>query len=144
VAPGHILNVPTLLVVCTTVKIYILFTFLCFHITKNQWSSQKLLYFVFQASFHIASAFFGMIIGKSGTTRKRIESETQSRINVPKQGAPKASYGSWEAQLTRFDSWTLTARILLSKVLFFIGPKLCSFKKKSNIPAIKLYRQIIF
>lgn len=40
----------------------------------------------FTASFHIASAFFGMIIGKSGTTRKRIESETQSRINVPKQG----------------------------------------------------------
>ena len=28
-----------------------------------------------------------MIIGKSGTTRKRIESETRSRINVPKQGA---------------------------------------------------------
>ena len=31
----------------------------------------------------------------------------------------KASYESWEAQLTRCDSWTLTARILLSKVLFF-------------------------
>ena len=31
----------------------------------------------------------------------------------------KASYESWEAQLTRFDSWPLTARILLSKVLFF-------------------------
>ena len=58
------------------------------HINTNQWSSLKLLYFVFQASFHIASAFFGMIIGKSGTTRKRIESETRSRINVPKQGAP--------------------------------------------------------
>ena len=28
-----------------------------------------------------------MIIGKSGTTRKRIESETRSKINVPKQGA---------------------------------------------------------
>ena len=31
----------------------------------------------------------------------------------------KASYESWVQQLTPFDSWTLTARILLSKVLFF-------------------------
>jgi hypothetical protein len=64
--------------------------------------------------------------------------------------ATKASYESWEAQLTRFDSWTLTARILLSKVLFSVtkGPdydfKLCIFQKELNIPAIKLYRQIIF
>ena len=31
----------------------------------------------------------------------------------------KASYESWVQQLTPFDSWTLTAGILLSKVLFF-------------------------
>merc|ERR1719270_83184 len=38
------------------------------------------------ASFHTASAFFAMIIGKKGLTKKRIESETRTRINIPKQG----------------------------------------------------------
>ena len=38
-------------------------------------------------------------------------------------GFTKASYESLEAQLTRFDSWTLTARILLIKVLFFINKR---------------------
>ena len=42
---------------------------------------------------------------------------------VETRGEPKASYKSWEAQLTRFDSWTLTARILLSKVLFFMNKR---------------------
>jgi hypothetical protein len=54
--------------------------------------------------------------------------------------------------MTRFDSWTLTARILLGKILFFIkkGPdydfKLCTyvvFKKHEMYTGIKLFRQII-
>jgi len=40
----------------------------------------------FTASFHVASAFFPMLIGKKGTTKKRIESETRARLNIPKQG----------------------------------------------------------
>ena len=35
----------------------------------------------------------------------------------------KASYDSWVQPLTPFDSWTLTAGILLSKVLFFSKKK---------------------
>ena len=54
--------------------------------------------------------------------------------------------------MTRFDSWTLTARILLGKILFFIkkGPnydfKFCTyvlFKKHEMYTGIKLFRQII-
>lgn len=40
----------------------------------------------FSASFHVASAFFPILIGKKGSTKKRIESETQTRISIPKQG----------------------------------------------------------
>jgi hypothetical protein len=35
--------------------------------------------FRFKASFHVASAFFPIIIGKKGTTKKRIESDTKTR-----------------------------------------------------------------
>ncbi len=41
----------------------------------------------FQMSFHVASAFFALIIGKKGATKKRIEGETRTRIVIPKQGA---------------------------------------------------------
>ena len=40
----------------------------------------------FLASFHVASAFFAIIIGKKATTKKRIESETKTKINIPRQG----------------------------------------------------------
>ena len=40
----------------------------------------------FWAAFHIASAFFPIIIGKKGTTKKRIETETKTRITIPKVG----------------------------------------------------------
>ena len=37
-------------------------------------------------AFHVASAFFPIIIGKKGTTKKRIETETKTKITIPKQG----------------------------------------------------------
>ena len=40
----------------------------------------------FTASFHVASTFFAMIIGKKGSTKKRIESDTRTKIVIPKQG----------------------------------------------------------
>ena len=40
----------------------------------------------FWAAFHVASPFFPIIIGKKGTTKKRIETETKTRINIPKVG----------------------------------------------------------
>lgn len=40
----------------------------------------------FKASFHVASAFFPIMIGKKGTTKKRIETDTKTRISIPKQG----------------------------------------------------------
>lgn len=40
----------------------------------------------FKASFHVSSAFFGLIIGKKGMTRKRIESDTRTKIAIPGQG----------------------------------------------------------
>ncbi len=36
-------------------------------------------------NFHIASAFYALIIGKKGATKKRIEGETKARIFIPKQ-----------------------------------------------------------
>ncbi|XP_029733477.2 activating signal cointegrator 1 complex subunit 1 [Aedes albopictus] len=39
-----------------------------------------------QTSFHVPSAFFSIIIGNKGTTRRRIEAETKTQIVVPKQG----------------------------------------------------------
>lgn len=39
-----------------------------------------------QTSFHVPSAFFAMIIGNKGTTRRRLEAETKTQIIVPKQG----------------------------------------------------------
>ena len=41
----------------------------------------------YEASFHIAHAFFPILIGKKGTTKKRVEQETKARINIPRQGA---------------------------------------------------------
>lgn len=35
--------------------------------------------------FPVASAFFALLIGKKGTTKKRIEGETKTRISIPKQ-----------------------------------------------------------
>ena len=40
----------------------------------------------FFASFHVASPFMAIIIGKKGSTKKRIESETKTKITIPKQG----------------------------------------------------------
>ncbi|EDS29240.1 conserved hypothetical protein [Culex quinquefasciatus] len=40
----------------------------------------------FQTSFHVPSAFFAMLIGAKGATRKRLETETKTQILVPKQG----------------------------------------------------------
>ena len=77
-------SVPVHICSCPWIHIFNFFMYLN-HQKSLEISKASLLWF--QASFHIASAFFGMIIGKSGTTRKRIESETRSRINVPKQGA---------------------------------------------------------
>ncbi|XP_065086622.1 activating signal cointegrator 1 complex subunit 1 [Ochlerotatus camptorhynchus] len=39
-----------------------------------------------QTSFHVPSAFFAMIIGNKGATRRRLEAETKTQIIVPKQG----------------------------------------------------------
>jgi activating signal cointegrator complex subunit 1 len=39
----------------------------------------------YQAKFHVASAYFALIIGKKGATKKRIEMETKTRITIPKQ-----------------------------------------------------------
>ena len=53
----------------------------------------------------------------------------------------KSLFQSWVQQLTRFDSWTLTAGILLNKVLFSLikgpdyGLKLCIFSKESKYTA---------
>ena len=38
------------------------------------------------ASFHVASTFFPILIGKKGLTKKRIESDTRTKITIPKQG----------------------------------------------------------
>ena len=40
----------------------------------------------FEASFHVAHAFFPLLIGKKGVTKKRLEQETKTRINIPRQG----------------------------------------------------------
>lgn len=40
----------------------------------------------YSTSFHIPSQLFGQIIGAKGATRRRIETETSSQIQVPKQG----------------------------------------------------------
>lgn len=40
----------------------------------------------YKATFHVSSAFFGLIIGKKGMTRKRIESDTRTKILIPSQG----------------------------------------------------------
>ncbi len=40
----------------------------------------------FKAKLHVASAFFAILIGKKGTTKKRLENETRTKISIPKQG----------------------------------------------------------
>lgn len=40
----------------------------------------------YSTSFHVPSQLFGCIVGAKGTTRRRIETETTSQIQVPKQG----------------------------------------------------------
>lgn len=40
----------------------------------------------YSTTFHIPQQFFAQVIGTKGNTRRRIESETKSQINVPKQG----------------------------------------------------------
>lgn len=40
----------------------------------------------YSTSFHVPSQLFGQIIGAKGATRRRIETETNSQIIVPKQG----------------------------------------------------------
>ncbi|XP_046402108.1 activating signal cointegrator 1 complex subunit 1 [Ischnura elegans] len=40
----------------------------------------------FTASLHVASAYFPLIIGSRGTTRKRLETETRTHIFIPKMG----------------------------------------------------------
>lgn len=42
----------------------------------------------FRAELRVAAAFFPMLIGKGGTTKKRIEADTRTRINVPGRNAP--------------------------------------------------------
>ena len=39
----------------------------------------------FSAKLRVASAFYPMIIGKKGASKKRIESETRTKINIPRQ-----------------------------------------------------------
>ncbi|XP_059615772.1 activating signal cointegrator 1 complex subunit 1-like [Phlebotomus argentipes] len=41
----------------------------------------------FNTSFHVPSAFHGNIIGQKGATRKRLENETRSLIQVPQRGS---------------------------------------------------------
>ena len=41
----------------------------------------------FMASFHVASTFFGTLIGKKGLTLKRIEADTRTKLKIPKQGS---------------------------------------------------------
>lgn len=40
----------------------------------------------YSTSFHVPSQFFGTIIGGKGATRRRIETETNAQIQVPRQG----------------------------------------------------------
>ena len=40
----------------------------------------------FMASFHVASTFYPMLIGKKGLTKKRIEADTRTKVTIPKQG----------------------------------------------------------
>ena len=37
------------------------------------------------AKLPVASAFYPMIIGKKGATKKRLETETKTRVNIPRQ-----------------------------------------------------------
>ena len=39
----------------------------------------------YESSLPVASAFYGIIIGKKGIMKKRIESETRTSIIIPKQ-----------------------------------------------------------
>lgn len=39
----------------------------------------------YRLSLNVATAFFAIIIGKKGSSKKRIETETRTRINIPKQ-----------------------------------------------------------
>ncbi|PIK51488.1 putative activating signal cointegrator 1 complex subunit 1-like [Apostichopus japonicus] len=41
----------------------------------------------FSLSMEVPSAFYGRIIGKGGETRRRIEDETQCKINIPNRGS---------------------------------------------------------
>ncbi|KAG8224627.1 hypothetical protein J437_LFUL005795, partial [Ladona fulva] len=40
----------------------------------------------YTASLHVASAFFPIIIGSKGSTKKRLETETRTQITIPKMG----------------------------------------------------------
>jgi len=40
----------------------------------------------YRAKFHVAQAYLAPVIGKKGSTRKRIEGETECRLAIPKQG----------------------------------------------------------
>ncbi len=41
----------------------------------------------FRASLPVASAFFSSVIGKKGVTKKRIETETKTKLEIPRPGA---------------------------------------------------------
>ncbi|BES88846.1 activating signal cointegrator 1 complex subunit [Nesidiocoris tenuis] len=40
----------------------------------------------FRLSFHVAKVYFSYIIGSKGATKKRLETETRTRITIPKPG----------------------------------------------------------
>ena len=40
----------------------------------------------FMASFHVASTFFPILIGKKAVTKKRIEADTRTKVTIPRQG----------------------------------------------------------
>ena len=45
----------------------------------------------FQSSIQVAPAFYPMIIGKKGVSKKRIENETGTKIAIPRQGVENES-----------------------------------------------------
>jgi len=53
----------------------------------EQHDVQELANGKFSVKMQVASAFYPMIIGKKGASKKRIEHETRTRVSIPRQGS---------------------------------------------------------
>ena len=102
----------------------------------------------FFASFHVASPFLAIIIGKKGSTKKRIESETKTKITIPKQGVENedvqvsgTSKYSVATACNRIDSIVSSAR-QRQGFTHFISIPMNSAKMQESFLAFKVRKDL--